>query len=181
MSSEEEQPPARPWCLPGCERIDGHDGRDSGACTGEGGVVLTPGPLDLVHRHPGYPGQRAGTEPAALAGWGGTDMSEPDEFADYYLRSKILGAYGLHEWDISSAPAPWRVRFWRAVSFAKRRGKVIDWRSYEAAEAELRESEAKCRADMSARLAAFEAHLNGMLAGSVPEGMRFEWTVDGEQ
>lgn len=106
-------------------------------------------------------------------------MSEPDEFAEM-VRAKTLAAFGLHEWDISSAPAPWRVRFWRAVSFAKRRGKVIDWRSYEAAEAELRETEAKYRADMPARLAAFEAHLNGMLAGSVPEGLRFEWKADDE-
>jgi hypothetical protein len=42
-------------CLPGCNRLDGHDGREASACMGEGGVVLTPGPLDLVHRHPDIP------------------------------------------------------------------------------------------------------------------------------
>ena len=39
MSSEEWKP-ARPHCLPGCDRLDGHDGRDDGACMGPGGVVL---------------------------------------------------------------------------------------------------------------------------------------------
>lgn len=45
----------RPWCLPGCNRLDGHDGRDAGACMGWDVGVLTPGPLDLVHRHPDIP------------------------------------------------------------------------------------------------------------------------------
>ena len=44
----------RPHCLPGCDRLDGHDGRDAGACMA-GGTVLVPGPLDLVHRHPDIP------------------------------------------------------------------------------------------------------------------------------
>lgn len=30
--SDGEWIPARPHCLPGCERLDGHDGRDAGAC-----------------------------------------------------------------------------------------------------------------------------------------------------
>ncbi len=30
-------------CLPGCKRLDGHDGRDEGACMGDEGV-LNPGP-----------------------------------------------------------------------------------------------------------------------------------------
>ena len=46
--------PLRLYCLPGCERIDGHDGRDAGACMA-GGTVLVPGPLDLMHRHPDIP------------------------------------------------------------------------------------------------------------------------------
>lgn len=41
-------------CLPGCNRADDHDGRDAGACK-VNGIVLTPGPLDLVHRHPDIP------------------------------------------------------------------------------------------------------------------------------
>lgn len=44
----------RPWCLPECDRLDGHDGRDPGACM-KGAAELTPGPLDLVHRHPDIP------------------------------------------------------------------------------------------------------------------------------
>ena len=32
---------ARPYCLPGCERIDGHDGRDPEACMGPG-IALDP-------------------------------------------------------------------------------------------------------------------------------------------
>jgi len=54
MSTVSEWHPPRPHCLPGCNRLDGHDGRDPGACMGEGGV-LKPGPLDLVHRHPDIP------------------------------------------------------------------------------------------------------------------------------
>ena len=42
--------PERPYCLPGCDRLDGHDGRDAGACMRDG-EVLTRGPLDLEHRH----------------------------------------------------------------------------------------------------------------------------------
>ena len=28
--------PLRPYCLPGCDRLDGHDGRDPGACMRDG-------------------------------------------------------------------------------------------------------------------------------------------------
>ena len=49
MSSGE---PARgALCLDGCDRIDIHPG---GTCEREG-KPLTPGPLDLVHRHPDIP------------------------------------------------------------------------------------------------------------------------------
>lgn len=54
MSVVSEWHPPRPYCLPGCDRLDGHDGRDAGACM-TAGEVLTPGPLDLVHRHPDIP------------------------------------------------------------------------------------------------------------------------------
>lgn len=53
--SDGEWIPVHPHCLPGCKRLDGHDGREAGACAGEGGKVLKPGPLDLVHRHPDIP------------------------------------------------------------------------------------------------------------------------------
>lgn len=55
MSVVSEWHPPRPHCLPGCNRLDGHDGRDPGACMGADGEVLKPGPLDLEHRHPDIP------------------------------------------------------------------------------------------------------------------------------
>jgi hypothetical protein len=33
----------REFCLPGCDRLDGHDGRDAGACVRDDGTVLMPG------------------------------------------------------------------------------------------------------------------------------------------
>ena len=30
---------AREWCIPGCDRLDGHDGRDTGACMRNGEVL----------------------------------------------------------------------------------------------------------------------------------------------
>jgi hypothetical protein len=74
----------RPHCLPGCDRLDGHDGRDFGVCMRDGhalcrycgGPLSTGshyrehgrmyengpvedkscgGPLDLTHRHPDIP------------------------------------------------------------------------------------------------------------------------------
>lgn len=54
-------------------------------------------------------------------------MIEDEAFAEQ-LREQTLKAFGLKPWDITGAVRPpWRVRFWRAVTFAKRRGKVIDW------------------------------------------------------
>lgn len=55
MSIVSEWHEPRPYCLPGCNRLDGHDGREPWACIGEGGEVLRPGPLDLVRRHPDIP------------------------------------------------------------------------------------------------------------------------------
>jgi hypothetical protein len=40
MSIVSEWHPDRPYCLPGCNRLDGHDGRDAGACMGPGGNAL---------------------------------------------------------------------------------------------------------------------------------------------
>ena len=34
--------PPRPHCLPGCDRLDGHDGRDPGACMSGGIPLDTP-------------------------------------------------------------------------------------------------------------------------------------------
>ncbi len=33
--------PGRPHCLPGCGRLDGHDGRDPGACMKDGAVLVS--------------------------------------------------------------------------------------------------------------------------------------------
>ena len=58
MSETDRETPAAagkdPYCLPRCNRLDGHDGRHAGACMLDG-EVLKPGPLDLVHRHPDIP------------------------------------------------------------------------------------------------------------------------------
>jgi hypothetical protein len=71
MSSEDDRRAAR-HCLPGCDRLDGHDGRDAGACMGAGGGVLYPGPLDLEHRHPdipvNVPARRVPGEPGVCEG-----------------------------------------------------------------------------------------------------------------
>lgn len=64
-------------------------------------------------------------------------MSDNGEFSAH-LRARTLEAFGLKPHDIGVAPVPWHVRLWRAATFAYRRGKAIDWRSYNAAEAEAR-------------------------------------------
>lgn len=97
--------------------------------------------------------------------------------SDGDLQAQILGAYGLKPWDITSAVRPpWRVRAWRRVTFARRRGKVIDWRSYEAAEAGARAAEAGLVAALPGRVRESAADLSALL----PEGMRFEWRADGD-
>jgi len=47
MSSNEEERRQLRHCLPGCERIDGHDGRDPGACMGADGVLWASGTIPL--------------------------------------------------------------------------------------------------------------------------------------
>jgi hypothetical protein len=92
-------------------------------------------------------------------------MSEDDE-----LQAHILRAFGLKPWDITSAVRPpLRVRLWRAVTFARRRGKVIDWRSYEAAEAEAHARDEAYAAEIPVR---FE-DIAGRLSEGLPEGYRF--------
>jgi len=46
--------PDRPHCLPGCNRLDGHDGHDTGACMMDG-RVLYPGPPSGMEI-PDFPG-----------------------------------------------------------------------------------------------------------------------------
>ena len=99
-------------------------------------------------------------------------MSENDE-----LRAHVLKAFGLKPWDITSAVRPpLRVRLWRKVTFARRRGKVIDWSSYEAAEAEMLARDAEYRAALPGRM----AEIADQLSEGLPDGMRFEWGPAGE-
>jgi len=104
-------------------------------------------------------------------------VSEDDAFAEQ-LREQTLKAFGLKPWDITgTVRAPWRVRFWRTLTFAKRRGKVTDWGPYEAAEAEAREAHQAFAAGLAERMTeAAEA-----LSEGLPDGLRFEWTAEGEQ
>jgi len=102
--------------------------------------------------------------------------TDEDEFAAR-LRKQTLEAFGLKAWDAGLAPVPWYVRLWRAATFAKRRGKVIDWRSYNAAEAEHRAREEAFKAELPGRAQEVADQLSGLL----PDGLRFEWGPDGGQ
>lgn len=42
------RPALRPRCFPGCSRLDGHDGRDAGACMKDGAVLCLPPEGDLA-------------------------------------------------------------------------------------------------------------------------------------
>jgi hypothetical protein len=103
-------------------------------------------------------------------------MSSDEEFAEL-VRVRMLAAFGLKPWEAGLAAVPLRVRVWRVVTFACRRGRAIDWRSYNRAEETARAADEAYRAALPDRLDAIAEHLTGML----PEGLRFEWTVDGEQ
>ena len=64
-----------------------------------------------------------------------SSVSEDEAFAAH-VQAATLRAFGLEAWDAGLAPVPLRVRFWRRLTFAYRRGKAVDWTSYNAAEAE---------------------------------------------
>jgi hypothetical protein len=99
-------------------------------------------------------------------------VSENDD-----LQAHILKAFGLHPWDITSAVRPpLRIRLWRAVTFARRRGKAVDWRKYEAAEAEMLAREAEFEASLPSRM----QEVADLISEELPDGMRFEWTGDQE-
>jgi hypothetical protein len=105
------------------------------------------------------------------------EVSEDDAFAER-LREQTLKVFGLKPWDITATVRPpRRVRLWRAVTFARRRGKVVDWGPYEAAEAEAREADEAFAAGLPGRL----AEIAGQLGKELPDGLRFEWTAEGEQ
>lgn len=93
-----------------------------------------------------------------------------------WVRSQVLAAFGLKEWQIGAAPVPWYARIWRAVTFAYRRGKAVDWRSYNAAEAEYRAREQAYVAALPGRAQEIADQFSGML----PEDMRFEWGVSAD-
>ena len=93
-----------------------------------------------------------------------------------WVRSQVLAAFGLKEWQSGAAPVPWYARIWRAVTFAYRRGKAVDWRSYNAAEAEYRAREQAYVAALPVRAQEIADQFSGML----PEDMRFEWGVSAD-
>lgn len=101
---------------------------------------------------------------------------ERDEFADQ-IRAQTLAAFGLEEYDIGMAPVPLHVRIWRAVTFAYRRGRAVDWRSYNAAEAEYQAREQAYVAALPGRV----QEIAGQLSDALPDGLRFEWTSDEQQ
>lgn len=106
----------------------------------------------------------------------GMSSDEGSEFADY-LRSQTLAAFGLRDWQAGLAPVPWYMRLWHAVTFAKRRGKVIDWQPLNAAEAEHHARQEAFAAGLPGRA----QEIAGQLSGLLPDGLRFEWTADDEQ
>ena len=90
-----------------------------------------------------------------------------------WARSQVLAAVGLKEWQIGAAPVPWYARIWRAVTFAYRRGKAVDWRSYNAAEAEYRAREQAYVAALPGRA----QEIADQFSGTLPDGLRFEWAT----
>ena len=101
-------------------------------------------------------------------------VSEHDEMADA-IRAQILRTFGLKPWDITAAVRPpLRVRLWRAITFACRRGRGIDWCSYEAAEAAMRAADEAYLAAMPRRM----QDIADELSEALPDGMRFEWAPD---
>lgn len=101
-------------------------------------------------------------------------VNEDDEMAAA-VQADVLRAFGLKPWDMTATVCPpLRVRLWRAVTFAYRRGKVIDWQSYEAAEAAMRAADEAYKAALPGRL----QDIADDLSEALPDGMRFEWAPD---
>lgn len=103
-------------------------------------------------------------------------MSDEELTSAEQIQACTLEAFGLKPWNIGAAPVPWRVRVWRRVTFAYRRGKAIDWRSYNAAEAEMRARDEAYRAALPDRM----QEIADQLSEGLPDGMRFEWTAGDE-
>lgn len=102
-------------------------------------------------------------------------MSNEDEFAAQ-LSARTLEAFGLKAWDAGLAPVPLRVRFWRRLTFAYRRGKVVDWTSYNAAEADYRARQEAYAAALPGRM----QEIAEQVSEGLPDGLRFEWTETGQ-
>jgi hypothetical protein len=100
-------------------------------------------------------------------------MSEHDEMAEA-IQAQVLRAFGLKPWDAGLAPAPLRIRIWRIITRAYRRGKAIDWRSYNTADAEARAATEAYKAALPGRV----QEVADQLSDGLPDGMRFEWAPD---
>jgi len=92
------------------------------------------------------------------------------------LSGHVLRACGLQPRDAGLAAVPLRIRIWRAVTSAYRRGRVIDWRSCNAAEAEARAAEQAYLSALPGRM----QDIADRLSEGLPDGMRFGWKADGE-
>ena len=73
-------PAFRPHCLPGCDRLDGHDGRDIGACMRGGAVLYALRPSGAAPR----PDDTAPL-PHAVGTWGMPRDELLDKLARQYL------------------------------------------------------------------------------------------------
>jgi hypothetical protein len=104
------------------------------------------------------------------------DTDEHEAFRSQ-LQRQALEAFGVRPWHYGLAPVPLRVRIWRKLTFAYRRGTAIDWRSYNAAEAEARAREAAFVAAMPGRAQAVADGLNERFAHVLPDGLRFEFAA----
>lgn len=93
-----------------------------------------------------------------------------DDFAAH-VQAATLRAFGLKARDAGLAPVPLRVRMWRRLTFSYRRGKAIDWRSYNAAEAEYHARQEAFAEALPGRM----QEIAGQVSEGLPEGLRFEW------
>jgi hypothetical protein len=99
-------------------------------------------------------------------------VSEDKEFTAH-VREATLRAFDLKPWDAGLAPVPLRVRIWRKLTFAYRRGKAVDWSGYNPAEAEARAADEAYRAALPGRMRA----VADLLGEGLPDGLRFELQV----
>lgn len=94
-----------------------------------------------------------------------------DEFREQ-VRAGILDAFGFDE-------PPSRVARLRAWLPSQRRMRR-HWLAMERAQGAARLSEAEYAAELPCRCAQIAGEMNDRLADVLPEGMRFEWTTEGQ-